>query len=304
MNDIGAAPPLNRDGDNEVINGVTFIHRFARGGGITWHYVETGARDAEDYIFLHGGPESWYSWHYQMEGLATRCHCISIDLKGFGQTDKPDGDYSVTAIAKQLSELIAGIGVKRYNLSGHDWGTMVGDPLADRDQDKVIRYLRMQGWVLVQDTTNVPHALIFKKDPGLAEKIMVDADKFVRLVYAKNTVKPVPEHDLQRIILEFSRPGIAQAFPRYFRDLDENMQSEEGLRRRKNMFASWKFPVLLLQADSDPLQPQRIFDSAISAFQNATLVWVTDSGHFTELEQPEQVTRALLDYMAKTPGQQ
>ena len=49
-------------GDTEVIDGLTFTHRFVDVPGVyetvRWHYVDCGRRDAEKIVFLHGIPES------------------------------------------------------------------------------------------------------------------------------------------------------------------------------------------------------------------------------------------------------
>jgi pimeloyl-ACP methyl ester carboxylesterase len=301
MTDSRSAPAINQEGQTEIINGITFTHRFRRAGGVSWHYVETGAQGAEPVFFLHGAPESWYSWHYQMEALAPSFHSIAIDMKGYGQTEKTDDSYQLQFIAEQISALLAAIGIPNYNLVTHDWGTMVGDQLAGIDHNKVLRYLRMEGWVMDQDTANVPHVKLLKDNQELAVSMMSNAEIFVSGIYQRNTLHPIPGPDLQRIISEFSRDGVAQAVPRYFRDLDFSMGSEEGLKKRREMFSAMTFPVLLLQGDHDPLQPQRIFQGATAFFPDATLQWVKDSGHFTQLEQPQQVSQAMLDFIANKP---
>ncbi len=62
----------DREGDTEVIDGVTFTHHFVTAPGdfkyLTWHYVEAGS--GEPIVFLHGIPDSWYQWHPQMAALA------------------------------------------------------------------------------------------------------------------------------------------------------------------------------------------------------------------------------------------
>ncbi len=64
-------------------------------------------------------------------------------------------------------------------------------------------------------------------------------------------MQPVPEADLQRIIEEFSPPGVAEAVPRYFRAM-----SEEVLHKRIALYKQMCFPVLLLQGALDPAQPR------------------------------------------------
>ncbi len=69
------------------------------------------------------------------------------------------------------------------------------------------------------------------RDQASAQQLFTKAETFVRFVYRGRTVQPVPEADLQRIIEEFSLPGVAEAVPRYFRAL-----SEEVLHKRVALY--------------------------------------------------------------------
>jgi hypothetical protein len=88
---------------------------------------------------------------------------------------------------------------------------MVGDQLTGIDHDRILRYLRMEGWVMSQETANVPHVKLLKDNQELAVSLISNAAQFVSGFYQKNTLHPIPGHDLQRIIDEFSRERVAQA---------------------------------------------------------------------------------------------
>jgi pimeloyl-ACP methyl ester carboxylesterase len=266
-------------------------HHFAEAAGLTWHYVEAG--QGEPVVFLHGLPESWYSWHYQLEALSGDYRVIAIDLKGYGQSDKADGNYSADRVAEEVLALLDVIGLERFNLVTHDWGTLLGDFIAGGHPERVIRYVRMQAPVHKSDPQNHPQFVILR-DQEFATKLFSDAETFVRQVYGERTVQPIPEHDIQRIIEEFARPGVAQAVPRYFRDT-----SAETLLDRQQLYSRMDFPVLLLQGENDPAQPQWYFEGAADQFPEAELQWIRDAGHFTELEQPEQVTKAIRDFLRR-----
>lgn len=63
-------------------------HRFVTTNGIRMHYVEQGR--GFPVVFLHGFPELWYSWRYQIPALAEAgFQAIAPDLRGYGETDKP-----------------------------------------------------------------------------------------------------------------------------------------------------------------------------------------------------------------------
>ena len=264
-------------------------HHFAEAAGLTWHYVEAG--QGEPVVFLHGLPESWYSWHYQLEALSGEYRVIAIDLKGYGQSDKPDGNYSADGVAEEVLALLDAIGLERFNLVTHDWGTLLGDFIAGGHPERVIRYVRMQAPVHKSDPQNHPQFVILR-DQEFATRLFSNTDTFVRQVYGERTVQPIPEQDMQRIIEEFGRAGVAEAVPRYFRDT-----STEVLLSRQQLYSQMSFPVLLLQGEKDPAQPQWYFEGAAEQFPDAELQWVRDAGHFTELEQPEQVTKAIRDFL-------
>jgi pimeloyl-ACP methyl ester carboxylesterase len=265
---------------------------FAEAAGLTWHYVEAG--QGEPVVFLHGLPESWYSWHYQLEALSSEYRVIAIDLKGYGQSDKSDGDYTVPNVAEEILALLDSIGLEQFYLVSHDWGTVISDSIAGNHPDRILRYVRMEAPLLNVDPANHPQFALFQNQE-LATQVMSNTEEFIRNVYGPRTVQPIPEADMLRIIEEFSRPGVAEAVPRYFRDFGDF--GEELRQERAALFAAMDFPVLLLQGENDPAQPQWYFEGAADLFPDAELQWIGDAGHFTELEQPEQVTKAIRDFL-------
>jgi len=57
---------------------------------LTWHWVEQGEGPAV--VLLHGIPESWRCWEKQMPVLSQQFRVLALDLKGYGQSDKAEGD--------------------------------------------------------------------------------------------------------------------------------------------------------------------------------------------------------------------
>ncbi|TET39984.1 MAG: alpha/beta fold hydrolase [Dehalococcoidia bacterium] len=89
-------------------------HRFVEPNGIRMHYVEEG----QDFpaLLLHGFPELWYSWRYQIPALASAgFHAIAPDLRGYGETDKPEGIecYDIHHLVGDLVGLLDVLGLER-----------------------------------------------------------------------------------------------------------------------------------------------------------------------------------------------
>src|SRR5277367_928113 len=64
-------------------------HKFLETNGIRMHYVDAG--DGPLVVLCHGFPESWYSWRHQIHVLAAAgFYAIAPDMRGYGQTDRPE----------------------------------------------------------------------------------------------------------------------------------------------------------------------------------------------------------------------
>ena len=294
----------NKEGDIEVIYGTSYTHHFVTARGVRWHYVDAGNPANETIVFVHGLPESWYSWHHQMEQLSKDYYVIALDLKGYGQSDKNDGNYHPAAVARELVAALDSIGLQQFNLVSHEWGTLVADYVAGYNPWRILRYCRGESFLLVQEPSVREHFRSLRENQEEAVKLFSQPE-YIYKIYETSTVQEIPESEIHRIAVEFSRPGTAEAVVRYFRDIDlEVMLQGEELKKRKQMFMNMAFPVLLWQADSDARQPQWYFDNWEEVFANsvnAELHWIENSGHFTELEQPEAVTNEIRNFLTTTP---
>ncbi|KIX96009.1 uncharacterized protein Z520_08264 [Fonsecaea multimorphosa CBS 102226] len=212
-------PPVeNKDGDTEVFEGETFTHHFVLGPGdgevVRWHYVEAGPHDGEVIVFLHGIPDSWYQWHLQMAALAKTFRCIAVDLKGYGQSDKTAGDYRHEGVGEQLFDMLKLIGVQRFNIVSHDRGTVPADFIVANHPDNVLRYARGEQHLFHYNPKLSPQGDLFMNAPY--NGILDDTCRLVVTAHASLCVRPIATHHVERLIQEFSYPGISKAIPRYF----------------------------------------------------------------------------------------
>lgn len=93
--------------------------------GIRHHYVTLG--EGKLVVLLHGIPEFWYSWRYQIEALARNHQVVAIDQRGFNKSEKPalkDG-YRVERLVEDVAALIRHLGREQAVIVGHDAGAWV-----------------------------------------------------------------------------------------------------------------------------------------------------------------------------------
>ena len=64
-------------------------HRFIETNAIQMHGAEQG--EGPVVLLSHGFPEIWYSWRHQLSALAAAgFHAVAPDMRGYGQTDRPE----------------------------------------------------------------------------------------------------------------------------------------------------------------------------------------------------------------------
>lgn len=78
-------------------------------------------------LFLHGCPEFWYSWRKQLRHYSLHYDAVAIDMRGYGQSDKPAGvaSYALDVLASDVREVVRALGHERCVLVAHDWGGIV-----------------------------------------------------------------------------------------------------------------------------------------------------------------------------------
>jgi epoxide hydrolase 4 len=102
-------------------------HHLADLGDVRLHYVEAGTGPLV--VLLHGFPEFWYSWRFQIPILAEAGFRVVVpDMRGYNLSDKPPkvGDYRVEFLARDVERLIRACGSESAVVVGHDWGGVAG----------------------------------------------------------------------------------------------------------------------------------------------------------------------------------
>ncbi|XP_063909712.1 epoxide hydrolase 4-like [Zophobas morio] len=107
-------------------------HKYVKLKGVKFHYVESGSKDKPLVLLLHGFPDCWLSWRYQIPVLSEHFRVVALDLKGFGDSDKPSSrkTYKIDMILEELHQLIISLGVSSCIVVGHDIGALLGWYLA------------------------------------------------------------------------------------------------------------------------------------------------------------------------------
>jgi pimeloyl-ACP methyl ester carboxylesterase len=104
-------------------------HRRLELDGVSIFYREAGPVDAPVLLLPHGYPCSSFQFRRLMPALADRWRTVSFDWPGFGYSDTPDPAtfaYDFDAYADVLARIADALGLERYALWLHDYGSQIG----------------------------------------------------------------------------------------------------------------------------------------------------------------------------------
>ncbi|MHA1276963.1 MAG: alpha/beta fold hydrolase [Candidatus Helarchaeota archaeon] len=111
-------------------------HKFTETNGIRMHYVTYGQGPLV--VLLHGFPEFWYSWRFQIGELGKYFRVVAPDLRGYNKTEKPQGveNYKIDVLIQDIGGLIEQLEADTAIIVGHDWGGALAWEFARRVPDK------------------------------------------------------------------------------------------------------------------------------------------------------------------------
>lgn len=159
-----------------------------RANGVDIHGVKLG--EGAPLLLLHGHPETHLMWHKVAPKLARRFTVVATDLRGYGDSGKPEGlpdhsNYSKRTMAEDQIAVMRALGFERFHVMGHDRGARVGYRMA-LDHPEAVDKLVLLDIVSTYDmyslsTREFAKALFqwyfFTQEPPLPEDMILSSRK-------------------------------------------------------------------------------------------------------------------------------
>jgi non-heme chloroperoxidase len=96
---------------------------FTTSDGVRLHYIEAGSGDV--LVMIPGWSQTAAQFKHQIAGLSDRYRVIAIDMRGHGESDKPNYGYRIHRLSADVHEFIIANNLKHVTLSGHSMGCSV-----------------------------------------------------------------------------------------------------------------------------------------------------------------------------------
>lgn len=227
-------------------------------------------------VMIHGFASSLETWDLVAPVVLKKHRVISLDLKGFGWTDRPEGDYSPWAEAKIVRALMDRLGVERAAIVAHSWGSSVALALALGAPERVSRIALYDAWVYEDQ---IPTFFRLARRTGMGEFLFgvyytERPDERLSLAFYDPTV--VNEKLAEDVEKSIERPGTVAAALAAVRG-----QTFAEVEKR---YRTIQKPVLLLWGREDVVTTLDFGERLSKELPNSRLVVYPKCGHFPMLE--------------------
>jgi len=287
--------------------------RYVTTNGIRLYCMEAGPDDGPPVLLLHGFPELAYSWRQQLADLgAAGYHVIAPDLPGYGRSDKPDVTYDCDWIDATLMGVVDAIGAEQVVIAGHDWGGILVWIMARQYPERVAGVIGVNTpdlprspippvQLMRQIFVDTPIYIIQFQERGLAEWVLETwgrgVDDFVEMIFTATTHNQVFTLEVLDVYKRAFRPRGALTPPiEYYRNMDRNWELTKDIADR-----TVDVPCLMISAADDPVLTPAMTAGMEERVPNLERVIIEHCGHWTQQEQPEATSAAMLAYLEKLP---
>jgi pimeloyl-ACP methyl ester carboxylesterase len=245
---------------------------FVNGRSINYEIV---GRGEPTLCLVHGSGGNIAVWRMQMDGLADVARVVLLDLPGHGRSSG-DGIASIDDAVDVVRGLVEALRLPRVVIGGHSMGGAVALAFALAAPD------RTAGLALIGTGARL------RVLPKIIAEIEHDHPSGVQLVTDLALAAAAPAA-LKRKVYDESARVPARVLADDFRACDRF----DVMAR----LAEIRVPALVVCGTEDQLTPPKYSEYLRAHLADARLVLVPGAGHYVQLERPNEVTRALRDFL-------
>lgn len=262
--------------------------------GVRLRYLDSAEAHPEDLqkptvVLVHGFASSIENWVTVIPALRPSHRILAFDLKGFGWSERPEGDYSNLAQARLLLGLMKQRGIERAALVGHSWGTSVVLSAVVHAPAKVERFVLISPYAY---NAQIPTFFHWAQAPGVGESLFGAFYKSAhdeRIGLGFYDKKWVTQELVDAVEKAMDRPGTVAAALASARG--QNFASLESRYRAVDA------PALIMVGREDTVATPHFAQKLSRDLKNARYIEYGECAHFPMIENQSQTNRDLLAFL-------
>jgi haloalkane dehalogenase len=272
--------------------------------GLEIAYVDEGQGDP--IVFLHGNPNSSYSWRNIMPYVQESGRIIAPDLIGMGDSQKlpesgPDS-YTFVEHRRYLDALLEALGVhERVIFVGHDWGSALAFDWAYRHPQSVRGIAYMEAIVKPYTWSEFPEAgrrgFQALRSPA-GEQMVLEQNSFIEFNMPSGILRTLTEEEMNEYRRPFAKPGEGRrptlTWARQLPIDGEPADVTKIVTAYGEWLTSSPIPKLYIQGDPGRLQPSQ---QAFCNSWHAQSTVIVKGLHNLQEDSPDEIGQAIANWL-------
>jgi len=263
-----------------------------KANGITMNYSQEGSGPPLILVPFLAADHACYA--FQVAEYAKHFTCISVDPRGAGESDKPDGVYSFELFADDLAAFMQAIGVRRAHISGLSFGAAAGMWLAAKRPEMVQTLSLHSAWT----KTDLFLEMIVQGWQAMAKGMGSVTDMVIHGIFpwclTPELYNAKPEY-IQGLV-SFVRGRPTQPLDAFLRQ--SNAVIAHDVNERLQGIAA---PTLITFGARDTLTSTRFAEPLMDGIANSELVVFDACAHAPIYEKVEEFNQRTLGFLQRHP---
>ena len=262
--------------------------------GININYESTGS--GKCLVLIHGFSDNLTMWPEQVRELSKNYRILTYDVRGHGETETPEGDFSMELFADDLEALLRTLDIDQACVLGYSMGGRIALTLALKYPEKV------NGLVMANSGIMDPN--VQPSEEEMAE--MTQRREQMAKMFESGDINLIAEAMAENSL----SPGLKEKDPALFEKykavkLRNNLQYYQAIMQGMMTAMSdppdlgqVKCPVLIIAGEHDAFMALDAVKSMEERFKDSTSV-IFPTGHASAIEVPDQFNKAVSEFMER-----
>ena len=260
--------------------------------GFKIRYDEYGKDKQKHILFIHGLGSSPIVWRDIPQALSEHFHTIAVDLIGFGESDKPELNYTIGYFAQFIKNFLIQIGINyqdKITIIGHSLGGYIAIEYAIENKENIEKLVLIDSSGMLNGPTPLLEQYFdaaMETDPNLRYSKVKNV--FENLLAIPSRLLPII---VDIFISVIEKPGAKHAFESAFINSTTTSINLEKLKQIKSI------PCLIIWGEKDNLIPIDHIHKFGQILKDAKLLVIDDAGHSPFIEKTAIVYQRLLTFL-------
>lgn len=277
-----------QQGQYESINGQQIFTRHA------------GDKNAPALLLIHGYPSASWDWESMWDELTQHYYVITLDMLGFGLSDKPqNARYLISQQADIFENFLHKLSVSDYHILAHDYGDTVAQELLARQVNDssgmlIASVCFLNGGLFPETHKPILIQKLLLSPLGPLVSKLINKQKFatnLQRIFGPPT-QPTPEviDTLWQLLTHNNGLAVMHKLINYI------PQRQQHRERWVGAIINSTVPIKLIAGAKDPISGQHMIDRYRELIPNANITEMPELGHYPQIEDAAAITTAYLQF--------